>query len=95
VLGLHPESLAPTGKGSETVRRILSNLSQVAVGVAELRNEYGPDHGRAQVAVLAPRHAHLAVGCASTYARMFFETLAWIHRSTSEPDGISAGQQAT
>jgi hypothetical protein len=75
VLGLHPESLAPTGKGSETVRRILSNLSQVAVGVAELRNEYGPDHGRAQVAVLAPRHAHLAVGCAAPMPGCFFETL--------------------
>jgi hypothetical protein len=75
-LALHPETVAPTGRGSETVRRILSNLSQVAVGVAELRNEYGPDHGRTQVAVLSPRHAHLAVGCASTYARMLLETLA-------------------
>lgn len=74
-LGLHPETLAPTGKGSETVRRILSNLSQVAVGVAELRNEYGPDHGRTRATVLSPRHAHLAVGCASTYARMLLETL--------------------
>jgi hypothetical protein len=75
-LGLHPETLAPTGKGSETVRRILSNLSQVAVGVAELRNQYGPDHGRTQVTVLSPRHAHLAVGCASTYSRLLLETLA-------------------
>jgi hypothetical protein len=75
-LGLHPETLAPTGRGSETVRRILSNLSQVAVGVAELRNEYGPDHGRTQVTVLSPRHAHLAVGCASTYCRLLLETLA-------------------
>ena len=74
-LRLHPATLAPTGRGSETVRRILSNLSQVAVGVAELRNEYGPDHGRTQVTVLSPRHAHLAVGCASTYARMLLETL--------------------
>jgi hypothetical protein len=74
-LRLHPATLAPTGRGSETVRRILSNLSQVAVGVAELRNEYGPDHGCTQVTVLSPRHAHLAVGCASTYARMLLETL--------------------
>ncbi|MBW3651538.1 MAG: abortive infection family protein [Actinobacteria bacterium] len=27
-------------------KRLLSNLSQVAIRVAELRNEYGPDHGR-------------------------------------------------
>lgn len=54
-LRLHPETLATTGRGSETVRRILSNLSQVAVGVAELRNEYGPDHGRTwPLAALAP-----------------------------------------
>jgi hypothetical protein len=75
-LGLHPEILAPTGKGSETVRRVLSNLSQVAVGVAELRNEYGPDHGRTRVSVLSPRHAHLPVGCAGTYCRLLLETLA-------------------
>ena len=75
-LGLHPETLAPTGKGSETVRRVLSNLSQVAVGVAELRNEYGPDHGRTRVSVLSPRHAHLPVGCAGTYCRLLLETLA-------------------
>ncbi len=74
-LKLHPDTLAPTGKGAETVKRILSNLSQVAIGVAELRNEYGPDHGRTRVVSLRPRHAHLAVGCASTYCRMLLETL--------------------
>ena len=74
-LKLHPDTLAPTAKGVETVRRILSNLSQVAVGVAELRNEYGPDHGRTSTVALSPRHAHLAVGCASTYCRMLLETL--------------------
>jgi hypothetical protein len=75
-LGLHPESIAPTAKGVESIRRILSNLSQVAVGVAELRNEYGTDHGRTRaVGGLGARHAHLAVGCASTYCRLLIETL--------------------
>lgn len=74
-LKLHPDTLAPTAKGVETVKRILSNLSQVAIGVAELRNEYGPDHGRTSTVPLRPRHAHLAVGCASTYCRMLLETL--------------------
>ncbi|HET8788905.1 MAG TPA: abortive infection family protein [Actinomycetes bacterium] len=41
-----------------------------------MRNQYGPDHGRTQVTVLSPRHAHLAVGCASTYSRLLLETLA-------------------
>lgn len=38
-LALHPESLAPTKPGAEITKRILSNLSQVAVGIAELRNQ--------------------------------------------------------
>jgi hypothetical protein len=76
-LALHPDSLAPTKPGVEITKRILSNLSQLAVGVAELRNQYGPDHGRTSAVVgLRPRHAHLAVGAASTYCRMLLETLA-------------------
>lgn len=74
-LKLHPDTLAPTARGVETVKRLLSNLSQVAIGVAELRNEYGPDHGRTKAVPRGPRHAHLAVGCASTYCRMLLETL--------------------
>jgi hypothetical protein len=75
-LKLHPDTLAPTAKGREITVRILSNLSQLAIGVAELRNEYGPDHGRSKVVVgLGPRHAHLAVGAATTYARLLIETL--------------------
>jgi len=32
-LKLHPETLAPTAPGVEIVKRILSNLSQLAIGV--------------------------------------------------------------
>jgi hypothetical protein len=75
-LKLHPDDLAPTAAGVEITKRILSNLAQVAIGVAELRNQYGPDHGRSiPVVGLGPRHAHLAVGCAATYCRMLIETL--------------------
>ncbi|MBS4009555.1 MAG: abortive infection family protein [Roseovarius sp.] len=75
-LKLHPTTVAPTAKGRDTIVRILSNLSQVAVGVAELRNEYGPDHGRRRsTSGLRPRHAHLAVGAAATYCRLLLETL--------------------
>lgn len=75
-LQLDGSSLAPSAKGSETVKRILSNLSQVAIGIAELRNEYGPDHGRSSPTLgLGPRHAHLAVGSAATYCRMLLETM--------------------
>lgn len=75
-LGLHPEVLAPDARGADVIRRTLSGLSQIAVSVAELRNLYGPDHGRSRpVSGLGPRHAHLAVGAASTYCRMLLETL--------------------
>lgn len=76
-LRLHPESIAPTARGRETITRTLSNLSQVTIGVAELRNEYGPDHGRSRpVSGLGPRHAHLAIGAAATFCRFILETLA-------------------
>lgn len=75
-LALHADSVAPTARGAETIKRIFSSLSGVAVGVAEMRNEYGLDHGRPRGGyALAPRHAHLAVGSAATYCRMLLETL--------------------
>jgi AbiJ N-terminal domain 5/Abortive infection C-terminus len=86
-LALHPSTLAPTTKGAESVRRILAGLSNIAVGVAELRNLYGTGHGKTQrVAGLGPRHAQLAVDAASTYCRALLATLAdpsapWRRRS--------------
>lgn len=75
-LMLHPSQVAPTTKGAEAIKRILSNLSQIAIGVAELRNEYGPDHGRSTAIVgLGHRQVHLAVGSASVYCRLLLETL--------------------
>ncbi|MDA8385157.1 MAG: abortive infection family protein [Actinomycetota bacterium] len=76
-LQLHPELLASTTKGVESIKRVLSGLSQIAVSIAELRNEYGTDHGRSRPTTgLGPCHAHLAVGAATTYCRMLLETLA-------------------
>ena len=75
-LKVHPETIAPTAKGRETIVRTLSNLSQVTIGLAELRNEYGTDHGRTRSSSgMRPRHAHLAVGSAQTYCRFLLETL--------------------
>lgn len=76
-LQLHPDLLAPTAKGAEAIKRVFSGLSQIAVSIAELRNEYGTDHGRSRpTSGLGARHAHLAVGAATTYCRMLLETLA-------------------
>lgn len=70
-------ALTPTNSGDQTVKRLLSNLSQVAIGVAELRNEYGIDHGRSYViANLESRHAALALGSASTFCRFVIEATA-------------------
>jgi hypothetical protein len=93
-LRLHPSQVAPTAKGAETTTRILSNLSQLAIGVAELRNEYGPDHGRTSPVVgLGHRQVHLAVGSATVYCRLLLETLEdpkapWkVEPGASEPIG--------
>lgn len=75
-LKVHPDDIAPTAKGRETIVRTLSNLSQVVTGLAELRNEYGPDHGRTRASSgIRPRHAHLAVGASQTYCQFLLETL--------------------
>lgn len=80
-LKLDPRGVAPTAAGAEIVVRVLANLAQVPVGLAELRNQYGPDHGRTRPVVgLHPRHAQLAVGAATTYCRFLLATLA-DHRS--------------
>ncbi|PBJ84189.1 hypothetical protein CMZ84_07075 [Lysobacteraceae bacterium NML93-0399] len=74
-LGLIPESVPNSAKGSESIRRLLSNLGNVAQGLGELRNLYGTGHGRGGgVRGLGPRHARLAVGAAATLATFLLET---------------------
>lgn len=74
-LGLIPESIPNAAKGSESIRRLLSNLGNVAQGLGELRNLYGTGHGKGGgVRGLGPRHARLAVGAAATLATFLLET---------------------
>ena len=62
-LGLIPESIPNSAKGAESIRRLLSNLGNVAQGLGELRNLYGTGHGRGGATKgLSARHARLAVG---------------------------------
>jgi len=76
-LGLIPESVPSAAKGAETVRRLLSNLGNVAQGLGELRNLYGTGHGKVGATRgLGPRHARLAVGAESTLATFLLETHA-------------------
>lgn len=74
-LGLIPESVPNAAKGAESIRRILSNLGNVAQGLGELRNLYGTGHGKGGgTRGLGPRHARLAVGAAATLTTFLFET---------------------
>jgi Abortive infection C-terminus len=74
-LGLIPESIPNSAKGAESIRRLLSNLGNVAQGLGELRNLYGTGHGKGgAVKGLNPRHARLAVGAAATLSTFLFET---------------------
>ena len=74
-LSLLPESIPSNAKGSDAIRRLLSNLNQVAQGLAELRNLYGSGHGRdGRFVGIQPRHAKLAVGAATTLSLFLLET---------------------
>lgn len=76
-LHLRPESLAPTSKGVESMKRVLAGLSQIAGGMAELRNAYGTGHGRGtRVGGLQKRHAEFAARSAIAYAAFVLDTLS-------------------
>ena len=74
-LNLVPEGIPNAARGVDVIKRLLSNLSTVTLGLAELRNLYGTGHGKhGSTSGLTPRHAKLAVGAASTLAAFLFET---------------------
>lgn len=74
-LRLAPADIPDEAKAVDTIRKLLSNLSTVASGIAELRNKYGTGHGKeAAHRGLSARHAKLAIGAASTLAVFLVET---------------------
>lgn len=74
-LGIIPEKILESAKGSEVIKKILSNLGSIAQGLGELRNLYGTGHGKdGKMRGLNPRHARLAVGSAATLVTFLFET---------------------
>jgi hypothetical protein len=74
-LQLVPEGIPNSARGADVIKRILSNLSSVGHGLAELRGLYGTGHGQhGTTAGLTSRHAKLAVGAASTLTSFLFET---------------------
>lgn len=74
-LNLVPEGVPNAARGADMIKRLLSNLSTIGHGLAELRGLYGTGHGQhGSTAGLTTRHAKLAVGAASTLAVFLFET---------------------
>ena len=74
-LNLVPEGIPDSARGAKVIKRLLSNLSTVGHGLAELRGLYGTGHGKhGSTSGLTSRHAKLAVGAASTLTVFLFET---------------------
>jgi hypothetical protein len=70
---------APDGPdGSKAVKKILSGSVNIAVGVAELRNQgFGSGHGQASApSGLGVRHARLTVNAAVTWCELILDTLS-------------------
>lgn len=74
-LKLVPDGIPEQARGSDVIKRILSNLGTIGNGLAELRGLYGTGHGKdGKVSGLTPRHAKLAVGAATTLVVFLFDT---------------------
>jgi hypothetical protein len=74
-LKLVPDGIPNQAKGSDSIKRLLSNLATIGQGLAEIRNLYGSGHGKdGKTQAIKPRHAKLAVGAAATLATFLFET---------------------
>ena len=93
-LALLPDDIPDHAKGSDVIRRMLSNLNQISQGIAELRNLYGTGHGRdGRFLGIQPRHAKLAVGAAATLGAFLMET--HLERMRQETASQAAGPDAT
>lgn len=74
-LKLTPEDVPETKRGSDSIKRILSNLSSVSNEINQLRNLYGTGHGKeADATGLGSRHSKLVVGSSATLVRFLFES---------------------
>lgn len=72
-LDLDPRSVRDDFPGSNTIKRTLSNLGQIVVGVAEIRNLYGTGHGRHRSQELEIVHARLVVNASITISTFLVE----------------------
>lgn len=74
-LGVHARTVDSEKRSSDAIRTILGSLSKVALGINELRRDYGTGHGRPErPAGLSDRHARLAAQAADAWVRFMLET---------------------
>jgi tetratricopeptide (TPR) repeat protein len=74
-LDLVPDDVDDAKKGSDIIKVLLSNLGQVVIKIAELRNLYGTGHGKeSKRKGLNDRHARLTVGAGVALATFLLET---------------------
>jgi len=74
-IGLSPKKIKEDAKGRDIAARILGNLTNIAQGMAELRNLYGDGHGKQKdFKTLPPRYARLAVGASVTAVKFMWDT---------------------
>lgn len=75
ILKLTPDDIDNSAKASETIKKLLGNLSVISQSMAELRNSYGSGHGKdAKFKGLTPRHARLAGGATVAAVLFLWET---------------------
>ncbi len=79
-LDIDPKSVDGTLPGADSLKRTLSNLGQVVIGVAELRTLYGTGHGRSKSHELQLAHARLVVNAAISVATFLLEV--WKEKQT-------------
>ncbi|MGO4220788.1 abortive infection family protein [Lysobacter sp. TAF61] len=74
-LELAPSGVDSAKRGAAVIKRTLSNLGSIAIGLAELRNLYGTGHGKgSRHRGLSARHARLAVSASAALCTFLMET---------------------
>jgi hypothetical protein len=75
MLKLTPEDISHSARGSDEIKRMLSNLNSIVRQIEALRDLYGTGHGKhGKARGLQPRHARLVCGCAESLCIFLWES---------------------
>jgi len=85
-LRLAPADVPDEKKGQKTIKRVLSSIGAVVIGVAELRNLYGSGHGASEKrSGIQKRHADLVVSIGTAACTFLLQTFEEQQRATNSP----------